>query len=76
MQKANDSQISSRQGIYRLNLSIGLTGEYAEEINIDDLLEDWQALTDDEFESAIYAAWIEWAYSHVDGGIKKINGAE
>ena len=59
---------SGRQGIYRLNLSIGLVTERTEEIDIDQLVDDWENLTDEEFEEALHAAWKEWAWEYIDGG--------
>jgi hypothetical protein len=61
-----------RAGVYRLTLDIGLQGEQTDDIDIDDLVDDWRLLTDEEFEAALYAAWKEWAWGFVDGGTEKL----
>jgi hypothetical protein len=62
-----------RQGTYRLTLSIGLSTERTEELDINELVEDWEALADEEFDLALHAAWKEWAWEFIDGGAERID---
>ena len=67
----------NRQGIYRLTLCIGLSnGEQREELDVEELVPGWQELDDEQFKAALYAAWKEWAWEYIDGGIDRIDGEE
>jgi hypothetical protein len=63
---------SYRAGTYRLTLGIGIEGERTDDIDIDDLVDDWQTLPDEQFEAALYAAWKEWAWGYIDGGAEQL----
>jgi hypothetical protein len=63
-----------RADTYRLTLCIGLSnGEQSEELDIEELVPDWQELSDEQFQAALYAAWKEWAWEYIDGGIERID---
>jgi hypothetical protein len=58
-----------RDGIYLLTLNIGNDSERSEQLPLGDLVEDWQDMTDDEFDDALLAAWVEWSRDFIDGGV-------
>ena len=65
----------NRQGFYRLTLCIGASNaEQVEELDIEDLVADWQELDDEQFQVALYAAWKEWVWGNIDGKIERIDG--
>jgi hypothetical protein len=62
-----------RAGTYRLTLSIGMSnGEQSDEMGIDELVDGWETMTDEQFQDALYAAWKEWAWNYIDGGPEKL----
>jgi hypothetical protein len=66
-----------RAGIYRLTLGIGLSnGEQSEELDVEELVPGWRELSAEQFKEALYAAWKEWAWEYIDGGIDRIDREE
>ena len=65
-------EISDRAGVYRMTVHVGLSNKRTEDVNIADLIDDYEDLSIDEFEAALDNAWAEWAWGCIDGGAEKL----